>query len=288
MTGALAEAGDRACAVCAKRDALAARLGLDLGLEPSDGVDSLAETIRAGTEIGAKGGEGSRPASPLEPIGLLTELTSFVGRERELGDVQQVLSRTRLLTLVGVGGCGKTRLAVEAARRAAPPGGVFFADLGGVTDPGLVVAALARAVGVSGHSGDLVASVARVLADRRALVVIDNCEHVVGEVAAMAEDLLRRTTTVVLLATSREPLGALGEVVRVVASLDVPDPDRVSRTKTWPAIAGCSSWSTEPPRAPPTSPLPMTMPRMWRGCASVSMGCRWPSSWRPAGWRGCQ
>ena len=210
----------------------------DLGLEPSNGVESLTKVIRAGTEIGAGGGEDTRPASPLEPIGLPTELTRFVGRQRELGDVQQMLTRTRLLTLVGAGGCGKTRLAVEAARRAAPPGGVFFADLGGVTDPGLVVAAFARAVGVSGHAGDLVASVARVLADRRALVVIDNCEHVVGEAARMVEDLLRRTTTVVLLATSREPLGVAGEVVRLVASLDVPDPDHVVRAEDLAGYSG--------------------------------------------------
>jgi predicted ATPase/DNA-binding SARP family transcriptional activator len=226
LMGALAEAGDRAGAL-REHDALAVRVREELGVEPSEAVEALAEAIRAGGETGTP--RGSRPAPPLEPIGLPTELTSFVGRERELADVQQVLTRTRLLTLVGAGGCGKTRLAVEAARQASPSGGVFFADLATVSDPGLVVAGLARAVGVAGHAGDLVGSVAGVLDGRRALVVIDNCEHVVGEAAGMVEELLRRTTAVAVLATSREPLGAAGEVVRVVGSLEVPDPDRVSR-----------------------------------------------------------
>jgi predicted ATPase len=141
-------------------------------------------------------------------------LTAFVGRERELAQVAAALGGPRLVTLVGPGGSGKTRLALEAARRRpadAPPAALV--ELAGVTDPDLVAAQVATVLGVTLAGGDTLGAVATALHDRPLLLVLDNCEHVVEAAAAVCAELLPRCPDLRVLATSREPLGIPGEAV---------------------------------------------------------------------------
>ncbi|HEY0537655.1 MAG TPA: LuxR C-terminal-related transcriptional regulator [Actinoallomurus sp.] len=150
-------------------------------------------------------------------------LTTFVGRETELRAIADALATARLVTVVGPGGCGKTRLALEAAAREHRPDGVRWADLSTTSDPLVVPELLAAATGVLPATGDATSSLARQLGDRRVLVCVDNCEHVIGAVAEVALELLRACPGVSVLATSREPLGVPGEVVWRVPSLSGDD-----------------------------------------------------------------
>ncbi|MBW4722096.1 BTAD domain-containing putative transcriptional regulator [Saccharothrix obliqua] len=153
---------------------------------------------------------------------LPAQLTSFVGRAEEVRSVVRALAGSRLVTLLGPGGAGKTRLAVEVA--AADPGDVFFVDLASVVAGGDVPRAVVSALGlrervVSAPVDRLVAA----LAERSVLVVLDNCEHVVADVAVLAGVLLAACPGLRVVATSREALGVTGEVVRPVPPLPVDD-----------------------------------------------------------------
>ncbi len=155
---------------------------------------------------------------------LPTQLDSFVGRETELGDASRLLAGARLLTVVGPGGVGKTRLALELAARvaAADPDEIWLVDLtsAGGDVPAQVVAAT---VGIREEPRDgLIEALAAVLGRRRSLLVLDNCEHVVEPAAALVEALLRRCPELRALATSQELLGVPGEVVFPLAGLAVP------------------------------------------------------------------
>jgi predicted ATPase/DNA-binding XRE family transcriptional regulator len=160
------------------------------------------------------------------PAGTLpAPLTSFVARERELRALRDALVRARLLTLVGTGGCGKTRLALELATRAADrfSGGAWFVDLAPLTAAAHAPAAVAAALGVMPHPReDLLATLTAALRSRRLLLVLDNCEHLAAACAVMAETLLRACPGLVVLATSREPLGAGGETIWRVPPLQLP------------------------------------------------------------------
>jgi predicted ATPase len=159
------------------------------------------------------------------PNNLPVQLTSFVGRERELDEVARLLAETRLLTLTGPGGTGKTRLALQAAADAleAFPDGVWLAELAALADPALVPQAVAQAVGVREEPGrPLPATLADALRPERVLLVLDNCEHLLDACARLADALLRAAPHVRLLCTSREALGIAGEAVWRVPSLPVP------------------------------------------------------------------
>ncbi|MDM0115972.1 tetratricopeptide repeat protein [Variovorax sp. J22R133] len=152
-------------------------------------------------------------------------LTSFIGRDREIAEVRQWLATTRLLTLSGAGGCGKTRLALQvAATMLEPhPDGVWFVELAPLGDPSLVIQSIAKALGVIEESGkDLLETVAEWLAPRQLLLVLDNVEHLLGPCAQLADALLRRCAGLSLLVTSRERLGIEGELTYRVPSLSVP------------------------------------------------------------------
>ncbi|HMK97084.1 MAG TPA: LuxR C-terminal-related transcriptional regulator [Acidimicrobiales bacterium] len=150
------------------------------------------------------------------------QITSFIGRASTLELTRQLLAEHRLVSLIGPGGCGKTRLAIEVARRTGPCT-VCFVDLSGLSDPGLVPGAVASALGLAEIPGkEPLASLADQLLDRELLVLLDNCEHLVGTCADLADVLLRHCPGVRLLPTSRERLGLPGETVVTVGGLELP------------------------------------------------------------------
>jgi len=151
-------------------------------------------------------------------------MTSFVGRESELAEVHEAVTAHRLVTLTGVGGVGKTRLALEVAARLAPsfPDGVWVIELAPVGDPTAVPDAVAAVLGITQQPGmSVVSSVASALEGRARLLVFDNCEHVLDAAADMIEAILARSATVTILATSREGLRVADEQLWPVPSLDV-------------------------------------------------------------------
>src|ERR1700693_4369382 len=158
------------------------------------------------------------------PGNLRPAVTSFVGRESEVAEVQAAVKAHRLMTLTGVGGVGKTRLASEVASRLAGefPDGVWFFELAAVGDPAAVPDAVPAVLGIIQQPGKTVSdSVAGALEGRVRLLVFDNCEHVVDSVADLAEAILAASATVTILATSREGLGVSEEQLWRVPSLDV-------------------------------------------------------------------
>jgi predicted ATPase len=158
------------------------------------------------------------------PGNLRPAVTSFIGRESEVAELQAVMKAHRLMTLTGVGGVGKTRLALEVAARLADefPDGVWFFDLAAVADPAAVPDAVAAVLGIIQQPGKNVAnSVAAALEGRVRLLVFDNCEHVRDAAADLVEAILAHSATVRILATSREGLGVADEQLWLVPSLDV-------------------------------------------------------------------
>jgi predicted ATPase/DNA-binding CsgD family transcriptional regulator len=159
--------------------------------------------------------------------GFSPALTSFVGRAEAVRDVAGLLDTGRLVTVLGPGGVGKTRLAGEVARRVAAryADGVWLAELAAVTDPGRVPAAVAAALGVPDRPGIPVAgTLATALARLQVLIVLDNCEQVITAVAELCGALLPASDDVQVLATSREPVGLAGENRYRLAPLAVPEP----------------------------------------------------------------
>ena len=161
------------------------------------------------------------------PGNLPSPLSSFVGRQRELVEVKRVLAGQRLLTLTGTGGSGKTRLAIRAAGElsAAYPDGVWFVELASLSEPGLVAQALATILSIRPETAiPLVTTLSVHLRTSQTLLVLDNCEHLIDACAHLCQTLLENCPRVRLLATSREPLGVPGEVVRLVPPLTLPNP----------------------------------------------------------------
>src|SRR6266542_4230947 len=167
-------------------------------------------------------------AGPSRMTNLPEPFSELIGREAELGEVTALATAHRLVSLVGAGGIGKTRLGLEVARHLLPrfPDGVFVAELGPLSSAELVPVTVASALGIT-HVADTVSreGVARAVGTRKLLLVIDNCEHVIEAAAGMAEALLRASPGVSLVATSREPLRVPGEYVYRVPPLDVPAED---------------------------------------------------------------
>ncbi len=162
---------------------------------------------------------------------LAVQLTSFVGREKELEEARALLERTRLLTITGAGGCGKTRLALQLGAEVVSDfvHGVWLVDLAPQTDPAVVLQRVADAVRVpQGHADDLPAMapveerLVEHLRDRAVLVILDNCEHLIGASADVVLLLLRNCPDVRIVVTTREPLGVPGETSWRMPSLDVP------------------------------------------------------------------
>src|SRR5438067_1749600 len=169
-----------------------------------------------------------RPARKSMPtLGASVPLSSFIGRERELQGVKRLLSGTRLLTLTGPGGVGKTRLALEVAREL--QSGPTFADggslagLAALADAALVPQQIAAALGIHEQAGrPILETLQEALSSRPLLVVLDNCEHLVEACAQVADALLRSCPRLTILATSRESLNIAGEQVWPVPPLSIP------------------------------------------------------------------
>jgi predicted ATPase/DNA-binding CsgD family transcriptional regulator len=165
------------------------------------------------------------------PSNLLADLSSFVGRERELAEVYNLLGSTRLLTLTGMGGVGKTRLARRVAADVTGrfADGVWLVELGSLQDPALVLLEVAATLGIHQRSRQsLRSTLEAALRARELLLVLDNCEHLITACAELVELVLRVGPRVRVLATSREALGLAGETVCLVPPLSVPSPTRVS------------------------------------------------------------
>jgi len=161
------------------------------------------------------------------PNNLPRQLTRFIGREREIEEVTRLLATTSLLTLVGSGGAGKTRLALQVAADLldAYPDGVWLVELAPLSDPSLVPQAVAAALSVREQAGrPVLDTLAEHLRARSLLLVIDNCEHLVASCAVVVESLLRACPGLRVLATSREGLGIAGETIWRIPSLSLPDP----------------------------------------------------------------
>ena len=226
--------------VCAMRN--------DLGVEPSEQTRALFERLSKGertyeVSLSSKASPSTQetitpPETRDEPVSgpsrtslarsrnLPIPLTSFIGREREIEQVKRLLSTTRLVTLIGSGGVGKTRLAIQLARELLSEykDGVGWVDLVALTDPALVPQAVAQALRLREVLNEpLIETLANALRARQVMVLLDNCEHLVDACAQMAESLLGQCASLTILATSREALGLSGETTWPVPSLSLPE-----------------------------------------------------------------
>ncbi len=160
------------------------------------------------------------------PNNLPQQVTSFVGREREMAEVKRLLTTTRLLTLTGPGGAGKTRLSLQVAGELLDeyPDGVWLAELAPLSDPALLPQAVATALGVREEPGrPLTETLLSALKAKKLLLVLDNCEHLLGACATLADRILRACAAVRLLCSSRAALGIAGETLYRVPMLTLPD-----------------------------------------------------------------
>lgn len=181
------------------------------------------------------------PLATLEVVAhnLPVQLTSFVGREDELAELKQLLTETRLLTLVGSGGAGKTRLAIELTSEVLENyhDGVWLAELASTADPNLVAQTVATALDIREVPGQpILKTIQEYLRSKQLLLVLDNCEHLVEAVARFADAVLKAGSNVQILATSREALGIVGETSWRIPSLSLPS------TETLPPLDKLSQY----------------------------------------------
>jgi predicted ATPase/DNA-binding SARP family transcriptional activator len=215
-----AQCGDRAGAVRVYQTC-ATVLERELAVEPSAATREAYEHL---LKVNAQ----ARPVLPPQPsnTNLPVPLTSFVGREVEMAEIAHLLRTSRLLTLTGPGGCGKTRLALEAATNLLSeyPDGVWWVELAALSDAALVPQAIATALGVREQSGrPLLEVLVDYLRAKQVLLLLDNCEHLVGACAQLAEQWLSACPHLRILATSREALRIGGETAWLVPSLSLPE-----------------------------------------------------------------
>ncbi|MFL6131740.1 MAG: BTAD domain-containing putative transcriptional regulator [Nocardioidaceae bacterium] len=231
---ALYRSGRQADALTAYRR-LQATLDDQLGLDPSEELRDLEQAVlRQDGRLRAPARELSNTLTNL-PV----RVTSFVGRERERAELATLLEEHRLVTLTGPGGAGKTSLAVQVAAdsTARHPDGVWLVRLAGVESPDFVPEVVAESVGAQRPAGAVMDSLIGYLRERSALVVLDNCEHLVQACAELADRLLTSGARLRLLVTSREPLRVPGEVQVPLSPLPVPPLDAdLTHIRDYPAV----------------------------------------------------
>ena len=184
-------------------------------------------------QLSAPGLQASFPqlrslGNPVLQNNLPVQPAKFVGRSRELAEVRALIEASPLVTLTGAGGCGKTRLSLQVAAELLDGigDGVWLAELAAVTDEEAVAPVIAAALGVPVQPGHpAMDTLLDALVPQHVLIVVDNCEHLIGACAKVADAILRRCPRVHLLATSREPLGIAGEIIYRVPSLSLPGSD---------------------------------------------------------------
>src|SRR5215208_8001748 len=199
-----------------------------LGVPPAEDTTALYEYVKKSN------------ASGLHPIlaksNVPIPLTSFIGREQELKTLKDIFSKTRLLTLTGVGGCGKTRLSIQLAGQVADEyaDGVWWVALASIQDEKLLGQTIKKTLGIPDRQKDSAEeSILKFLHARHALLVLDNCEHVISSCARLAESILTHCSGIRILATSREALSIHGEIAWLVPSLSVPPADQVEGLLRW-------------------------------------------------------
>jgi predicted ATPase len=224
------------------------RDGLPPGAALADlGVHRLKDLGRAERifQLSVAGLQGEFP--PLRSLGnpalannLPVQLATFVGRERELSEVRALAGFSRLVTLTGAGGSGKTRLSLQVAADLLDGSGdgVWLVELAAVSDEGAVVPAISEALGVAaGRGRPVLETLVDALAPQDVLIVLDNCEHLIGACAKTADAVLRRCPKVHLMVTSREPLGIGGETIYRVPPLSLP----AAGDGDWSAAEACDA-----------------------------------------------
>jgi predicted ATPase/DNA-binding SARP family transcriptional activator len=224
---ALARKGDAAAAVMAYRE-YRERLHREMNATPSPETTTLFREVQAeaGRSVSARRPSAVRKEPEALNGYLPPLLTSFVGRRQELEEIGTLLKSFRMVTIVGAGGIGKTRLAIRAAERSARefPDGVWFVDLAPVVEESRIVPALARVLGVGEEAGTpLLETVLGFLAEKRLLLVLDNCEHLCARSGEIAGSLLEACPGIRLLATSRQPLETAGERVWAAPPMSLPE-----------------------------------------------------------------
>ena len=233
------------------------------------------------------------PLRSLDNLKLLNNLpaqvSSFIGRDGELAEVRRLVGGSRLVTLTGAGGAGKTRLGLQVAAGLLDGSGdgVWFADLAPLADPDLVAVTVADVLGVRQEPGrPVLDTLVKVVSGQNLLVLLDNCEHVIGACAKLADTLLRGCPDLALLATSREPLGIDGERVYRVPSMGTPaDGDDVGVIRASEAVR-----LLEDRAASQGAPLAWDEPAAEvAGRISAGwMASRWPWSWPRPGCGSCR
>ncbi len=204
-------------------------LAEELRVEPSAETIALYERIRAGNLSGGSGEHWQKIIADVAAVprhNLPAPLTSFIGRGREIADIKRLLAESRLVTLTGAGGCGKTRLAIQVATQVAAEyaDGVWLVELAPLSDPALVPQAVAAGVGIREATNRPFSELlVDALRSKQVLLVLDNCEHLVEACAQLAGYLLSASPNLRILATSREVLGITGERVWRVPTLSLPD-----------------------------------------------------------------
>ena len=208
------------------------------------------------------------------------QLTSFVGRDHEISEIDRLLVSTRLLTLTGAGGCGKTRLALRVAAASLPrfKDGAWLVDLAPLSDASLVTQTVATVLGVrEGSTRSLRESVIEHLRHRQILLVLDNCEHLIDACAELAAAIVRGAPHVRILATSREALGVSGETVRRVPSLSLPE---ASRSLSSEALLEFEAARLFVERATAVDPTFAVGQHSRHDCGNLSSAGRYPSGHR--------
>ena len=227
--------------------------------------------------------------NPALPNNLPVQLSAFIGRDREVAEVRALVESARLVTLTGAGGCGKTRLGLQVAAELLEGSGdgVWLAELAAVTDEDAVPAAISRALRLAVDPGrPELEALLDALAPQDVLIVVDNCEHLIGGCAKTAEAIVRRCPKVHLLATSREPLGIGGETIYRVPSLSLPGSEEAGAA----ASGSCDAVAlfADRARANGVALRWRSWPgRWWCRCAGGWTGCRWRSSWPRPGCGRC-